>query len=315
MQWLGSDAVGTPRLEVRPSGADASTQPPRPVAARHILGMRVDATSYAHAAHEILGWAHHGESRYVCVATVNNVIEAYDDPAYGAIMEAADLVTPDGMPLVWALRLLGVPTATRVYGPDLTPVVCQLAAEEGVPVGFYGGAQDVLEELTVKLTRRFPGLKVTYQASPPFRPLTADEERRTLEDLDRSGARILFVGLGTPKQERWMAAHKQVNAVMLGVGAAFDFLAGTKRQAPRLVQRLGLEWLYRLVYEPRRLWRRYLYRNPRFVILFAAQLLRERRPARRAHDTRSPIRDAVPTGGIAGGKKPDRLEGAPWKNA
>jgi N-acetylglucosaminyldiphosphoundecaprenol N-acetyl-beta-D-mannosaminyltransferase len=240
--------------------------------------MRVDATSYAHAAQEILRWAHTGRSRYVCVATVNNVIEAYDDPEFGAIMEAADLVTPDGMPLVWGLRLLGAGAATRVYGPDLTPVVCRLAAEHGVPVGFYGGTEDVLEELTTKLRERFPGLKVVYRASPPFRPLTPNEQRRTVEDLDRSGARILFVGLGTPKQERWMAAHrKEVRAVMLGVGAAFDFLAGRKRQAPRLVQRLGLEWLYRLVHEPRRLWRRYLYRNPRFVVLFTAQLLKERR--------------------------------------
>jgi N-acetylglucosaminyldiphosphoundecaprenol N-acetyl-beta-D-mannosaminyltransferase len=240
--------------------------------------MRVDATSYAHAAQEVLRWARKGESRYVCVATVNNVIEAYDDPEFGAIMDAADLVTPDGMPLVWGLRLLGVGAATRVYGPDLTPVVCQLAAEQGVPVGFYGGTEDVLEGLVAKLGQRFPGLKVTYRASPPFRPPTAEELRRTIEDLHRSGARILFVGLGTPKQERWMAAHKQqVRAVTLGVGAAFDFLAGRKRQAPRLVQRLGLEWLYRLVHEPRRLWRRYLYRNPRFVVLFIAQLLRERR--------------------------------------
>jgi N-acetylglucosaminyldiphosphoundecaprenol N-acetyl-beta-D-mannosaminyltransferase len=240
--------------------------------------MRVDATSYAHAAQEVLCWARAGESRYVCVATVNNIIEAYDDPQFRAIMEAADLVTPDGMPLVWGLRLLGVGAATRVYGPDLTPVVCQLAAEQGVPVGFYGGTEDVLEELVAKLRQRFPGLKVAYGASPPFWPPTAEERRRTIEDLHRSGARILFVGLGTPKQERWMAAHKdQVPAVMLGVGAAFDFLAGRKRQAPRLVQRLGLEWLYRLVHEPRRLWRRYLYRNPRFVVLFAAQLLRERR--------------------------------------
>ena len=285
MRWPRSDAAGGPWLEVRSAEPDASIQPPRSVAARRILGMRVDATSYAHAAHKILGWARKGESRCVCVATVNNVIEAYDDPAYGAIMEAADLVTPDGMPLVWGLRLLGVRGATRVYGPDLTPVVCQRAAEEDIPVGFYGGAQDVLEELTAKLPRRFPGLKVAYRASPPFRPLTPDEERRTLEDLDRSGVRILFVGLGSPKQERWMAAHKhEVNAVMLGVGAAFDFLAGKKRQAPRLVQRLGLEWLYRLVHEPRRLWRRYLYRNPRFVLLFVAQLLKDRhlgRPARR----------------------------------
>jgi N-acetylglucosaminyldiphosphoundecaprenol N-acetyl-beta-D-mannosaminyltransferase len=245
---------------------------------RRILGMRVDATSYEHAAREILGWARQGGSRYVCVATVNNVIEALDDPAYGAVMEAADLVTPDGMPLVWGLRLLGVAAATRVYGPDLTPAVCRLAAEQGVPVGFYGGTEDVLAALTAELTRRFPGLQIAYRSSPPFRPLTADEERRTVEELDLSGVRILFVGLGAPKQERWMAAHKdQVQAVMLGVGAAFDFLAGRKRQAPRLLQRLGLEWLYRLVHEPRRLWRRYLQRNPRFVVLFAVQLVRHRR--------------------------------------
>ena len=264
--------------------------PPRPptrVAARWILGMRVDATSYAHAAQKVLHWAGSGESRYVCVATVNNVIEAYDDPQYRAVMEAADLVTPDGMPLVWGLRLLGASTATRVYGPDLTPVVCQLAAEQGVPVGFYGGAEDVLEELVAELERRFPGLKVAYRASPPFRPPTAEEQRRTVEDLNRSGVRILFVGLGTPKQEWWMAAHRpEVRAVMLGVGAAFDFLAGRKRQAPGLVQRLGLEWLYRLVHEPRRLWRRYLYRNPRFVVLFAAQLLKERRQRQTEPSTR-----------------------------
>jgi N-acetylglucosaminyldiphosphoundecaprenol N-acetyl-beta-D-mannosaminyltransferase len=251
------------------------------VEARRILGMRVDATSYAHASHEILRWARQGESRYVCVATVNNVIEAYDDPGYQAVIEAADLVTPDGMPLVWGLRLLGVAGATRVYGPDLTPVVCQLATEQGVPVGFYGGAEDVLGTLTARLERRFPGLQVVYRSSPPFRPLTPEEERQTVEGLHRSGARILFVGLGAPKQERWMAGHRgQVDAVMLGVGAAFDFLAGRKRQAPRLVQRLGLEWLFRLAHEPRRLWRRYLYRNPRFIALFAAQLLRERRPLR-----------------------------------
>jgi N-acetylglucosaminyldiphosphoundecaprenol N-acetyl-beta-D-mannosaminyltransferase len=294
MRRLRSDPPGAPRPEIRLDEPEIrldepeeSTQPPTRVAARRILGMRVDATSYEHAAQEILRWAGKGESRYVCVATVNNVIEAYDDPAYGAIMEAADLVTPDGMPLVWGLRRLGLGAATRVYGPDLTPVVCQLAAEQGIPVGFYGGARDVLEELTAKLGQRFPGLKVAYRASPPFRLLTPDEERRTVEDLDRSGARILFVGLGTPRQERWMAAHKHdVDAVMLGVGAAFDFLAGRKRQAPRLMQRLGLEWLHRLVHEPRRLWRRYLYRNPRFVVLFAAQLLKER-GLRRPTDSRT----------------------------
>jgi N-acetylglucosaminyldiphosphoundecaprenol N-acetyl-beta-D-mannosaminyltransferase len=278
-----ADPSGASGPKAQAGQADDRTQLLTPVAARRILGMRVDATSYGHAAQEILRWAGNGESRYVCVATVNNVIEAYDNPDYAGVMEAADLVTPDGMPLVWGLRLLGVGTATRVYGPDLTPVVCQLAAEHGIPVGFYGGAKDVLDELTATLGRRFPGLRIVYRASPPFRRLTPDEERRTLEDLGRSGVRILFVGLGTPKQEQWMAAHKHdVRAVMLGVGAAFDFLAGRKRQAPRLLQRLGLEWLYRLAHEPRRLWRRYLYRNPRFVALFIAQLLRERRLRRRA---------------------------------
>jgi N-acetylglucosaminyldiphosphoundecaprenol N-acetyl-beta-D-mannosaminyltransferase len=287
MQQPRSGPFGEPPPQAPAQEAGGSVRPPMPVPARRILGMRVDATNYAHAAQQVLRWARQDESRYVCVATVNNVIEAYDDPGYGAVMEAADLVTPDGMPLVWGLRLLGAAAATRVYGPDLTPAVCQLAAEHGVPVGFYGGTEDVLDQLIDRLVQRYPGLRTVYRASPPFRPLTPAEERRTVEDLGRSGARILFVGLGTPKQERWMAEHKgQVHAVMLGVGAAFDFLAGRKAQAPGLLQRLGLEWLYRLVHEPRRLWRRYLYRNPRFVALFAAQLLRERRPPGRRAQTR-----------------------------
>jgi N-acetylglucosaminyldiphosphoundecaprenol N-acetyl-beta-D-mannosaminyltransferase len=253
---------------------------PEPLQSRRILRTRVDATSYRHATGQVLDWAAAGESRYVCVATVNNLIEGCDDPGYNALMEAADLVTPDGMPLVWGLRLLGVPDASRVYGPDLTPLVCEEAARRGVPVGFYGGQDDVLDDLEASLTRRYPGLRIAYRWSPPFRPLTATEEAKVGDDLARSGTRVLFVGLGTPKQERWMAAHKGLPMVMLGVGAAFDFLSGRKRQAPPVLQRLGLEWLYRLVHEPRRLWRRYLYRNPRFVALFAAQLFRQRQAGR-----------------------------------
>jgi N-acetylglucosaminyldiphosphoundecaprenol N-acetyl-beta-D-mannosaminyltransferase len=257
---------------------------PGPPESRRILRTRVDATSYRHATDQILAWAAAGESRYVCVATVNNLIEGCDDPGYNQMMEAADLVTPDGMPLVWGLRLLGVAGASRVYGPDLTPLVCEEAARRGIPVGFYGGKDDVLDDLTATLTRRCPGLEVAYRCSPPFRALTAEEEDRVTDDLLRSGVRVLFVGLGTPKQERWMADHKDLPMVLLGVGAAFDFLSGRKRQAPPLLQRLGLEWLYRLVHEPRRLWRRYLYRNPRFVALFAAQLLRERHSRRSTDD-------------------------------
>jgi N-acetylglucosaminyldiphosphoundecaprenol N-acetyl-beta-D-mannosaminyltransferase len=236
--------------------------------------MRVDATSYEHAATEILGWASSGESRYVCIATVNNVIEAHDNPAYQRVMEHADLVTPDGMPLVWGLGLLGVRGATRVYGPDLTPILCERAAAAGIPVGFYGSTPEVLADLTTNLARQYPDLQVGYTYSPPFRPQTPDEDAVVRERIAQSGVRLLFVGLGTPKQELWMAANGDVRTVMVGVGAAFDFIAGHKRQAPNLLQDLGLEWLFRLFNEPRRLWRRYLYRNPRFVVLFAAQLLK-----------------------------------------
>ncbi len=242
---------------------------------RLILGMRVDATSYDHAADRIARWAAGGESRYVCVATVHTVMEAHDDAAFRGIVNDADLVTPDGMPLVWGLRLLGVAGATRVYGPDLTPVVCARASDEGIPVGLYGGTPDVLETLRANLRRRSPGLAIAYAWSPPYRPLGADEDASVVRAINASGARILFVGLGCPKQERWMARHRgEVNAVMVGVGAAFDFLAGKKRQAPRMVQTLGMEWGFRLLCEPRRLWRRYLYHNPRFLALVAREAVR-----------------------------------------
>ncbi len=202
------------------------------------------------------------------------VMEAYDDRAYRDLVNAADLVTPDGMPLVWMLRALGVCGQGRVYGPDLMIHVCQAASEQGVPVGFYGGHPETLPLLTTNLRARFPALHVAYAYSPPFRPLTEEEDAGVVEAINRSGARILFVGLGCPKQELWMAAHLgRIRAVMLGVGAAFDFHAGRVRQAPRWMQYAGLEWLFRLAMEPRRLWRRYARHNPRFVALALAQLL------------------------------------------
>jgi N-acetylglucosaminyldiphosphoundecaprenol N-acetyl-beta-D-mannosaminyltransferase len=238
-----------------------------------ILGMRVDATSYGSAVEQVIGWARLEQSRYVCVATVNNVMEAYDSPAYRAVMNAADLVTADGMPLVWGLRLLGEQEATRVYGPDLMPQVLAAAECAGLPVGFYGGTPAVLERLLVTLRQRYPALRIAYAWSPPFRLLDGDEEARVIRELNESGARIVFVGISTPKQERWMAQQRGcVRAVMLGVGAAFDFLSGVKPQAPRWMQRAGLEWLFRLATEPRRLWRRYLRHNPRFLAFFTLQL-------------------------------------------
>jgi len=243
-----------------------------------ILGMRVDPTSYEEATRKVLAWAGAGESRYVCVASVHMVMEAHDDPGFKALVNAADLVTPDGMPLVWMLRRLGYPQQERVYGPELMLRVCERAARQGVPVGFYGGHPEALEALVNNLKSRFPGLRVVYAYSPPFRSLTPEEDEKVTGEINASGARILFVGLGCPKQERWMAEHKnKVQAVMLGVGAAFDFHAGRVRQAPAWMQRAGLEWLFRLLMEPRRLWRRYLRHNPRFIALAMAQLLGLRR--------------------------------------
>lgn len=239
-----------------------------------ILGTNVVPTTYDHVVNQSLLWASRRESRTLVFANVHVVMEAYDDPAYRNILNAADLVSPDGVPLVWALKLLGEPAATRVYGPDCTLAMLQAAAAAGVPVGFYGGSQPVLDELLRIATQRFPSLQVPFAVSPPFRPLTPEEDAAIVQQITDSGARILFIGLGCPKQERWMADHaNRIPAVMFGVGAAFDFIAGAKKQAPRWMMRSGLEWLFRLATEPSRLARRYLRQNPRFVFHFLRQLL------------------------------------------
>lgn len=242
---------------------------------RRILGLRVDATNYADAVARICRWANQNQSRYVCAANVHMVMEAYDCELFRSAVNGADLVTPDGMPLVWMLRGLGVKTAKRTYGPDLTLALCRAAAREGIPVGFFGSEPHVLEDCVNHLTRRDPALHVVFRAAPAFGPLTREDNQSYLEQIRQSGCRILFVGLGCPKQERWMADHvRAVPAVMVGVGAAFDFLAGRKKQAPGRLQRFGLEWLFRLVHEPRRLFRRYMYHNPRFVGLTLLQWMR-----------------------------------------
>lgn len=238
-----------------------------------ILGMRVDATSYGQAVDQVLRWAANRTAAYVCVSTVHMVMEAYDSPGYRRMVNAANLVTPDGVPLVWCLRWLGYRDASRVYGPDLTALLLRRAAEENVSVGFYGGVPLTLERITAMLRQQYPSLRVAYAYAPPFRPLTEEEDGRITAEMNACGVQVLFVGLGCPKQERWMADHtRRVRAVLLGVGAAFDFLTKTKPQAPRWMMSAGLEWLFRLATEPKRLWRRYLKQNPRFV----AYLLRQR---------------------------------------
>ena len=245
---------------------------------RHVLGVRFDATTYADASARILGWAAAGESRTVYCSNTHSAVEAQDDPAFRDVLDRADLNTPDGVPVVWALRHLGLADAGRVYGPDLMLRVLRDAAAAGVPVAFYGSSEATLAALTARLPALAPGLDVRATISPPYRALTAAEDAAFAAEIVASGARILFVGLGCPRQERWCDAHRgRLPAVMVAVGAAFDFHAGRVRQAPPALQRAGLEWAFRLAVEPRRLWRRYARVVPRFIAGFARQVASGRR--------------------------------------
>lgn len=241
-----------------------------------VMGLPVCATNMRSAVDRITRWAAAGESRVVLAANVHMVMEARDDPDLLQTLKDADVSLPDGMPVAWALRLLGWNTE-HLRGTDLTKAVCSRAAAEGIPVGFYGSTDKTVADLSSSLQSDYPNLRIAFTASPPFRDLTVEEDSALVDAVRRSGVRLFFAGLGCPKQERWMMEHRgRLDCVMLGVGAAFDFLAGTMPQAPRWMQRSGFEWIFRLFSDPRRLWRRYLKHNPRFVGLFALQWLRHR---------------------------------------
>ena len=243
-----------------------------------ILGGCVNASTYEESVRWTLENARSGASKYVCFSNVHMIMESYDSPEFRAVLNDADFVNTDGMPLVWVLRMLGYKDARRVTAPDITPMLCEAAANEGLPVGFYGGSPEAIEKLVAEMRRRYPKLNVAYSYSPPFRPLTPEEDAKITQDIADSGAKLLFTGLGCPKQERWMKAHRgRIPAVMLGIGATFDFHSGTVRRAPAVMQNLGLEWLYRIYAEPRRLWKRYLTTNPRFMLLAVLQVLHLRR--------------------------------------
>ncbi len=221
-----------------------------------------------------------GARGYVTAAAVNLVMSAREDAEAGAALAGATLATPDGMPLVWALRALGHRAATRIYGPDLMAAFCARAARTGTPIYLYGGRDaEALALLQGRLRERFPGLDIAGAHSPPFRPLTDAEKEQDARSIDASGAAVVWVGTGQPKQEKWMREMRpRLSAPLLvGVGAAFDFHAGLVSQAPRWMQRSGLEWVYRLSREPRRLWPRYVRYNPRFVAAFARQYARHLR--------------------------------------
>jgi N-acetylglucosaminyldiphosphoundecaprenol N-acetyl-beta-D-mannosaminyltransferase len=216
---------------------------------------------------------------YVCVCNVHTVMASGEDGALRSALDASSLNVPDGQPLVWALNALGHPLRTRVYGPELMSQACELAATTGQRFYLYGGRnQGALVQLALNLRQRYPGVKIVGGYSPPHRPLTVEERRAVTEEINNSRADVVWVGIGVPKQEKWMAEMRPLlePPVLVGVGAAFDFHAGLVPQAPPWMQSAGLEWAYRLAREPRRLWRRYLRYNPRFLGAFARQLAEQR---------------------------------------
>ncbi len=211
---------------------------------------------------------------YVCFSTVHMVMESFDNAEFARKVNVADLIVTDGMPLVWMQKLQGKRAAKRVRANDLMIALCEYAEKNNLKVGFYGGRQEVIEGILRRAKKDFPRLEISYAHSPPFRPLTDEEDAEIVEKIKISQTQILFMGLGCPKQENWMAAHRdKFSAIMLGVGASFDFYAGNVRESPEWMGNLGLEWLYRLTQEPKRLWRRYLILNPRFIFLAVLQLL------------------------------------------
>jgi N-acetylglucosaminyldiphosphoundecaprenol N-acetyl-beta-D-mannosaminyltransferase len=238
-----------------------------------IITMDVEITNLNTATHKIIQLAKTTAGSYVCVSNVHMCIEVYDSIDFSLVVNNADLVIPDGKPLSWAQKLLGHKEAEQVRGQDIMNALCAQSGEKSLNIGFYGGSSDaLLNVVKAKLLESYPDINITYAFSPPFRPLTETEDTDVVTAINNANVNVLFVGIGCPKQERWMAEHKEsLNCVMLGVGAAYDFIAGEKKHAPRWVQKIGMEWLFRLCSEPKRLWRRYFSTNPRFIWHFSKQ--------------------------------------------
>jgi N-acetylglucosaminyldiphosphoundecaprenol N-acetyl-beta-D-mannosaminyltransferase len=243
-----------------------------------IITMDVDVTALGSAVDKVLNLVGSDRGAYVCVSNVHMCMETFDSSSFRGVVNQADLVIPDGKPLSIAQKLLGHKNAAQVRGTDIMKTLCELSGKKNLNIGFYGGSSDaILDLVKSNLLKQYPDIKIAYSYSPPFRPLSDEEDSNVVEEINNSNVDILFVGIGCPKQEIWMAEHKdKVSCVMLGVGAAFDFLSGHKKEAPRWVQSIGMEWFFRLVSEPRRLWKRYFYTNTKFIVLLAIQLFSKR---------------------------------------
>jgi N-acetylglucosaminyldiphosphoundecaprenol N-acetyl-beta-D-mannosaminyltransferase len=240
----------------------------------NVLGVGVSVVNADLATSEIKRWIEMRENHYICVSGVHGVMECQRDPVLKAIHNRAGLVLPDGMPLAWWVRGAGHPEADRVCGPEFMPHL--FGALRGYRHFFYGATEKTLAALISRIGHEYPDARIVGSHSPPFRTMTREEDDAIIRVINDSGADIVWVGLSTPKQERWMAAHRRWlrPAALIGVGAAFDMHAGNVQRAPKFIRRTGFEWMYRLVLEPRRLWRRYLANNPAFVMLALAQMAR-----------------------------------------
>jgi exopolysaccharide biosynthesis WecB/TagA/CpsF family protein len=256
-----------------------------PLAARFpVAGVFVSRTNYVDAVDSVMAAARARLPLMAAATSVHGLTLAAIDPEFGSILNSFDLVTPDGQPVRWALNVLhAAGLEDRVYGPTLMRHLCEAAAAEGISVYFYGSRPEVLASMVQRLRQSVPGLCVAGCSAPPFRPLTPEEDDVEIERIIASGARMVFVGLGCPRQERWASEHRlQLQRPLVCVGAAFDFHAGTLRQAPAWMQSRGLEWCFRLLMEPRRLWRRYAKHIPIFVVLVTRQYLTQRLSALKA---------------------------------
>ncbi len=240
----------------------------------NVIGSPIDKLSWSSALSRISVWAKLGKSSYVCICNAHSVVTARQCSEFREVIRAADMATPDGAPVAWLMRRTGALGQERINGPDLMWRYCIDAADRGEPIYLYGGSQSTLDILNKLLPEKIPGLKIAGSYSPPFRELTKEEDADVVRAINQSGAKTVWVSLGCPKQERWMAAHRgRVHAVMIGVGAAFDYHAGVIKRAPLWMQHNGLEWLHRLCSEPRRLFKRYVTTNTMFIFYAIRQLL------------------------------------------
>jgi len=251
-----------------------------------VINTNITAISLQETVEAIEGWIHDRENKYVCICNTHSLVSASNDSTFQKALSQAAICTPDGMPVVWALRMYGYRDQERVDGPSLMQQLCSRAANHAYRIFLYGGTEQTLQQLTKKLSSDYEGIELAGHYSPPFRELTLEEKDAIIERINTAKADIVFVSLGCPKQEAWMHEHShKVNGVMIGVGAAFEFLIGNVKRPPMIFQQMGLEWLFRLVAEPTRLWKRYAYNNPLYLIRFIKTFRQNKQYTKRHNET------------------------------